>query len=239
MKQNIYDDDVFFEGYQSLRKNDSGYNRYLEEPTLRSLLPNLEGKKVLDIGCGFGDFSQYAVKHRASYYLGIDISEKMLSEAMVHKTVSVDFLHCSIEDYSYPEEEFDVVVASLCLHYIQDISAVFKKIFNSLKSDGTFVFSVEHPICTSLLKGLYETQGESHWPVDNYFNETKREQNWFVNGVVKFHRSVQSYVSTLLDAGFSIQGFSEPQPSEEDIAAVPELSIHKRRPAILVIKGGK
>jgi hypothetical protein len=46
MKQNIYDMQEFFEGYMNLRKGEQGLNGVLEQPTLRSLLPNLQA-------CGF------------------------------------------------------------------------------------------------------------------------------------------------------------------------------------------
>ncbi|MGL6260170.1 class I SAM-dependent methyltransferase [Vibrio sp. WXL210] len=239
MKQNIYDDSTFFQGYQTLRKNESGYNQHLEEPAIQAFLPDLDGKSVLDIGCGFGNFSQYAISHGAKCYKGIDISKRMISEALKLKTEKVDFEDCSIEDYTYPQEEFDLIIASLCLHYVKDIQPVFQNVFRSLKPNGIFVFSVEHPICTSLLNGLYENDEESHWPVDNYFDESERNQNWFVEGVLKYHRSVESYVGALLGAGFTLQGLAEPQPSEKHIKQYPQLALHSRRPALLVLKSGK
>ncbi|MGL6315081.1 class I SAM-dependent methyltransferase [Vibrio sp. WXL103] len=239
MKQNIYDDKTFFSGYQSLRQSESGYNRYLEEPAVHAFLPDLENKCVLDIGCGFGDFSKHAINLGAGRYLGIDISQKMLAEALKLKTGNIDFENCSIEDYSYPREQFDLVIASLCLHYVEDISAIFRKVYNCLKPDGTFVFSVEHPICTSLLQGLYESKEGSHWPVDRYFDESERRQNWFVDGVIKYHRTTESYIGALLNAGFRLQGLAEPQPSNELIQQQPQLKLHSRRPALLVFKLAK
>ena len=53
--QNIYDDPDFSAGYRSLRENPVNYNLLLEHPALFSLLPDLAGKDVLDMGCGFGE----------------------------------------------------------------------------------------------------------------------------------------------------------------------------------------
>ena len=58
--QNIYDNSTFFESYKKLRINDLGFNNLIEQPALRALLPNFNGKTIMDIGCGFGDFCQYA-----------------------------------------------------------------------------------------------------------------------------------------------------------------------------------
>jgi SAM-dependent methyltransferase len=80
--QNIYDNPTFFESYKKLRKNDLGFNNLIEQPILRSLLPALKGKVVMDIGCGFGDFCRYAAAQGASKIKGIDPS---VNEFAVHK----------------------------------------------------------------------------------------------------------------------------------------------------------
>ena len=54
-QQNIYDDEIFFSGYKKLRTNENNANNLFETPALFSLLANLEGKVILDLGCGYGD----------------------------------------------------------------------------------------------------------------------------------------------------------------------------------------
>lgn len=53
--QNIYDNDVFFDGYKKLRDNPYSANAVEEKPALFSLAPDLSGKAVLDLGCGYGE----------------------------------------------------------------------------------------------------------------------------------------------------------------------------------------
>ena len=81
--QNIYDDEVFFQGYKSLRQNDAGLNGALEVPALRSLLPDLSGLHVLDLGCGFGDFARFARARRAASGTAIDIARRRRERAAV------------------------------------------------------------------------------------------------------------------------------------------------------------
>ncbi len=50
-----------------------------EWPAFRLLLPDLRGKRVLDLGCGFGWHCRFAVGHGAQTAVGVDLSEKMLS----------------------------------------------------------------------------------------------------------------------------------------------------------------
>jgi hypothetical protein len=52
MTQNIYDNDEFFEKYSRLSRSVEGLDGAPERPALRALLPELHGRKVLDLGCG-------------------------------------------------------------------------------------------------------------------------------------------------------------------------------------------
>ena len=65
MKQNIYDDPKFFAGYSQMRRHESGLNMAVDQPAMRSLLPPLTNKRVLDLGCGFGKMCRYAIEQGA------------------------------------------------------------------------------------------------------------------------------------------------------------------------------
>ncbi|CDN42254.1 hypothetical protein BN871_BA_00290 [Paenibacillus sp. P22] len=54
MKQNKYDDKEFFSSYSRMPRSLGGLDAAGEWSTLRGMLPDLEGKRVLDLGCGFG-----------------------------------------------------------------------------------------------------------------------------------------------------------------------------------------
>jgi 2-polyprenyl-3-methyl-5-hydroxy-6-metoxy-1,4-benzoquinol methylase len=79
--QNIYNDPLFFEGYSRLRWSETGLNKVMEEPAIRSLMPDLTGKRVLDLGCGFGRVARYARQMGAAEVLGVDISDRMIEAA--------------------------------------------------------------------------------------------------------------------------------------------------------------
>ena len=53
--QNIFDNEIFFEGYQKLREREVNANILFEIPAINSLLPELKGLRILDLGCGCGD----------------------------------------------------------------------------------------------------------------------------------------------------------------------------------------
>lgn len=76
MRQNIYDNESFAMQYDKMRKEQKGYNAndLIEIPNFRNLIPNVKGKRVLDLGCGYGENSRYCIENGALYVLGIDIS---------------------------------------------------------------------------------------------------------------------------------------------------------------------
>ena len=77
---NIYDDEHFFRSYIELRSS-ANYNDILETPAILSLIGDVKGKRILDIGCGFGKTDAALSDAGASFILGIDISEKMIGKA--------------------------------------------------------------------------------------------------------------------------------------------------------------
>lgn len=240
--QNIYDNERFFQGYKSLRQNDNGLNGALEIPALRLLLPDLSGLNVLDLGCGFGDFARFARARGAASVTAIDISVRMLEEAkMLTNDSAITYAHRAIEEYAPAADTFDVVVSSLALHYIRDYSKVVLAVHRALKPGGRFVFSVEHPMCTANPIGWVcdSDARPMYWPVDLYSQEGSRSTHWFVEGVVKWHRTTATYVTTLIRSGFSITHLDEPIPTREALAARPILQYDCRRPPFLLLSAAK
>ncbi|MEJ2631251.1 MAG: class I SAM-dependent methyltransferase [Acidihalobacter sp.] len=242
MKQNVYDDPEFFAGYKALRDNDSGLNGTLEEPAVLGLLPDLEGSSVLDLGSGFGDFCRLARSRGAASVCGVEISRRMLETARERTDdAGIEYVHAAIEDFDIPPSSYDLVVSRMALHYVRDYAAIVRTVNAGLRPGGRFVFSVEHPICTALCRSWHEdAQGDAlFWPVDDYGREDERLQRWFVDGVVKYHRTVQTYVNALLDAGLILTRLLEPQAEPEWIERRPDLQTTVRRPPILVIAADK
>lgn len=240
MAQNIYDNPDFFQGYKALRQNDTGLNGALELPALLAQLPPLTGLSVLDLGCGFGDFARHARHHGTSHVLGLDVSEKMLAEAARltddHED-GITYKLQAMESFSSEAAAFDLVVSSMALHYVQDYSALVDKIFKSLKPGGMLVFSVEHPCCTANPVGWVRDQDgqASHWPLDRYQEEGERLTSWFVDGVTKYHRTVETYVGGLLSAGFVLRHLGEPKPLPKFLEERPVLQETLRRPPVLLL----
>lgn len=190
MKQNIYDDERFFERYSAMPRSEGGLAEAGEWHEFRALLPPLQGKSVLDLGCGFGWHCHYAAEQGAANVIGLDLSTKMLERAArMNAHPSITYRREAIEDVTFEEEYFDVVLSSLALHYVASLKPVFARVFTLLKKGGAFVFSTEHPVFTALEQQdwFYGEAGDIlHWPLDNYQQEGERHFNWMADDVIKY-----------------------------------------------------
>jgi ubiquinone/menaquinone biosynthesis C-methylase UbiE len=244
MPQNIYDDPRFFAGYKHLRDTDSGLNDVLEQPALHALLPDPKDLSILELGCGMGQFARWCAENGASNVLGTDISRNMLQVAEKENAhPNVGYKESSLETLELPDSSFDLVVSSLALHYVEDYDSIVERVFRWLRSGGLFVYSTEHPICTADVKaggwGKDASGKKLFWPVDNYGDEGKREQTWFVEGVVKYHRKVSTLLNGLTKAGFVLEQITEPEAIPEALATRPSLSDERRRPPFILIRARK
>ena len=243
-QQNIYDNEIFFEGYKKLRENTSNANVLFEIPALLSLMPDLVGKKVLDLGCGFGEHCKMFLEKGAERVVGIDISSKMLEIAKKENSdPKISYINMPMEKIGELNESFDVVVSSLALHYVEDFSDVVKSIYNLLNTNGVLVFSQEHPLVTCHSRGSRWTKDENgeklYVNLANYGISGERKTKWFVDNVSIYHRTFSEIVNILTASGFSIEKMIEPLPTPELLEKHPEQKDLFHKPDFLLIKAKK
>lgn len=243
MKENKYDDELFFKKYSEMDRSKKGLEGAGEWSTLEKLLPDFDHKRVLDLGCGYGWHCIYAAQHNAEHVVGLDLSEKMLTVAKSKTEYKqVEYLRESIEDFEFEDESFDVVLSSLAFHYVKDFEALAKKINKVLCKDGILIFSAEHPIFTAegSQDWFYDEHGNIlHFPVDNYFIEGERKANFLGEEVIKYHKTLTTYLNSLLNNGFELINIVEPQPNEQMLASVAGMKDELRRPMMLIVKARK
>ncbi|AIS59703.1 class I SAM-dependent methyltransferase [Listeria ivanovii] len=242
MKENKYDNQHFFEQYSQMPRSKEGLKAAGEWHEFKKLLPDFNQKTVLDLGCGFGWHCIYAAEHGAKKVVGIDLSERMLTEAR-QKTTSpvISYQQKAIEDIKLEPKSYEVVLSSLALHYVADFTSVCQKVHTNLKQNGAFIFSVEHPVFTAEGSQAWITDEQGNklfWPVDHYFDESLRTTNFLGEEVQKYHRTLTSYIQILIENGFQIKSIIEPQPAPE-LKDLPEMQEEYRRPMMLIISSMK
>jgi SAM-dependent methyltransferase len=238
MTQNIYDNTEFFERYSQLSRSVEGLAGAAEWPALRTMVPDLRGLKVVDLGCGFGWFCRWAREQGAMEVLGLDVSGKMLARAKAATSdAGITYAIADMELLDLPEASIDLVYSSLALHYIEDLAKLMAKVHHALVPGGHLVFSIEHPIYMAPRHPgwLIGADGRKTWPVDSYSVEGPRATNWLAQGVIKQHRTIGTTLNLLIRLGFTISQVEEWGPTDDQIAAKPELAEERERPMFLLV----
>ena len=104
---------------------DSVYHAYYEKPAMYKLLPPLNGKVVLSVGCGSGDL---LAKIDGSRKVGIDFSEEYIIWAKEkHQDKNMEFLFMDANEIKL-NEKFDLIIISNLIGFVDDIQNVFEQI---------------------------------------------------------------------------------------------------------------
>ncbi len=241
MTQNVYDNPEFFEGYSQLGRSVEGLDGAAEWASIRALLPDLKGKRVVDLGCGFGWFCRFAREEGAESVLGFDVSENMLARAKATSDPAIVYAKADLEVLELLEESFDLVYSSLAFHYLKDLEALLVRVHAALVTGGQLVFSIEHPIYMAPVHPGWskDIDGRATWPVTGYLHEGPRTTDWLAKGVVKQHRTLGTLINILIGLGFALQHVEEWGPSHEQVAAHPEWAEERERPMFLLVSARK
>ncbi len=214
---------------------DNAHNAYYERPATIALLGDVHGRSVLEAGCAAGGLTAQLAE-RGARVTAFDVSPAMVELARRAVGGRAELL---VADLSQPLEfasdgSFDVVVASLVMHYVRDWEPVFAEFRRVLKPGGAVVFSTHHPVMDWQL----------HSPEDyfaiTYVTETwhKRSGDWRVSF---WRRPLTAICDAIASAGFVIERLVEPMPlpelarrdpdAYESIRTKPRFVFFRLRPA--------
>ncbi|MDW7694697.1 class I SAM-dependent methyltransferase [Flammeovirgaceae bacterium SG7u.111] len=185
------------------------HNAYYDRPNTLGLIPDVDGKTVLDAACGPGKYAEILLSQGATV-TGFDISPQMVKFAKErNKGKGEFFVHDLTQPFSSLEDEsFDIVLCALAMHYVEDWKQTIQEFCRVLKPSGQLIISIEHP--------FFEF---------NYFNSTKYFEvepvkcTWQGFGkpieVNSFRRPLGECLIPLTDNGFYIDKLIEPKPVDE------------------------
>src|SRR5262249_46461694 len=138
------------------------YNALYERPAMLELLPPVQGRLVLDAGCGTGWYAAELAGRGASV-VAIDASAAMIGHAQDRfASPSLAELARQVElriaDLEQPlafaaDGSFDGIVSSLALHYIRDWSPTLDEFRRILKPNGWLLLSTHHPAAEAIRLG--------------------------------------------------------------------------------------
>lgn len=201
------------------------YHAYYEKPAMYALLPELNGKAVLSIGCGSGEDSAYLKKVGAERSVGIDLSGGLIKIAQ-ETYPECQFRVMNMEKLDFSNESFDFAYSSLAIHYVEDWGVVFKEVFRVLKPGSHFLFSVYHPLKTSMAKVPSDTHSIVRLEISknietkaitftgDYLTPRKIDNAFGKDTVNAWALPLGLIAHKATSAGFLIDHIVEPQPLE-------------------------
>lgn len=206
MKPDHYD--AFADSYAA--ENESSLlNAWYERPAMLALAGDVEGRQVLDAGCGSGALSA-ALLAKGAIVTGFDASPAMVELARERLRGAADLHVADItQPLPFDDDTFDDVVVSLVLHYFEDWTAPLAELRRILQPGGRLLISVNHP-------GIYKLQ----YPEADYFAITEHTQTHPLQDgtsmeLTYWHRPLHAMTDAFTSAGFRISVISEPPPAPD------------------------
>ncbi|MEA3320704.1 MAG: methyltransferase domain-containing protein [Bacillota bacterium] len=236
----VYDQSDFFTNYMNRRNRKDSPNNAIEGPIMSELIGNIQNKTILDLGCGDASFGKELLQIGARHYTGVEGSEQMVEAARFNLLELDATIHKeTMESYQYPSDSNDLVTSRFAIHYVSDIDRLFQNIYHTLKENGRFVFSIQHPLTTSSFDSKQTGDKRGNWIVDDYFRDGERKEPWINQVVVKYHRTIERYFTALRQTGFTVVDLREGTPKREHFSSEEEFVRRQRIPVVLVFACGK
>ncbi|MBW3012639.1 class I SAM-dependent methyltransferase [Candidatus Woesearchaeota archaeon] len=213
------------------------HNKDVEIPNMIKFVGNIRNKKILDLGCGFGDHAKLYIKKGAKKVTGIDASKEMIKIAKERKIPNTEFFIGDLnKKLPFPKNSFDFATASLCIDYLRNLDRFLKEVYRILKPNGVFCFSTPNPVIEgALIKantlgckfvkliGMQRLKNEKIKIFGNYFKERMRKRPLIPGvAVTSAQRTYQTFIQSLLKNNFEIIDYIDCKPAPSSKKIDPE-----------------
>lgn len=197
------------------------------EDTLK-LLGNVEGKRILDLGCGAGH-NAIALARQGAKVIAVDESADQIAEARYaceREEVKVELHHAPLAELAFVRADtIDAALSVWGLAPVEDIDRVFRQVDRVLRPEHPLVLAMPHPAWS-----LVDAEDPERRVQRSYWEPTP------VEGAVP--RTVSALFTALGRANFRVDSLLEPQPAtggargpawHEHMAYVPATLIIRAR----------
>jgi 2-polyprenyl-3-methyl-5-hydroxy-6-metoxy-1,4-benzoquinol methylase len=210
----------------------------LLDPVMLRLCGAVEGRRVLDAGCGEGRFSRMLAKRGASV-VGLDATRSLITAAAYRSASQGQWVRGSAAGLPFEDSVFDLVVSYLVLVDIPDFRAAISDMARVLRPGGAAV--VANLSFMSVNTGwVRDDRGARlHYAMDRYLEERQVRLAWSGIEIVNWHRPLGAYMHAFLSAGLVLREFLEPMPDDDSLRADPYFEDWYRVPNFVVMKWSK
>jgi ubiquinone/menaquinone biosynthesis C-methylase UbiE len=193
---------------------------------LLDMMGPVQGQQLCDLACGQGYIARILAQQGARV-TGIDLSSELIAIARRDEASHPLGITYLVDDATtlttLADESFDGVVCNLALMDIPDLEATFRSVWRLLRPAGCFVFAITHP-CFAAPHAEWRTspEGAISREIFTYFTEgfwRSTDPKGVRGQVGAHHRTLSTYLNTLIQTGFTLERIAEPQATGS--ASVP------------------
>jgi len=233
------------------------YRNYLNTPAFFALLPEVAGKRGLDIGCGEGYNTRLLAEHSAKV-IGLDLSSVFVQQAksfQSRSSLNPEYLIGNAQKLPFEGGSFDFVTGFMSFMDIPDTAVLLGEVWRALKPGGFLQFSISHPCFDlPLRKNLRDAEGRTYaFELGGYFERDRgKVAEWLfsaappevVEGLSKFqtpnfNHPLSYWLNTLIQTGFVLEAFSEPMPDDQTVLELPNIQDAQVIAYFLIIRARK
>jgi len=184
------------------------------DPTTGLVPAQLSGERWLDVGCGSGRASRELARRGAST-IGVDIAASLIAEARAAEDNQHPNVTYVAGDITRPEQWwdgqlFDGATCELALMDIDDLDGTADTIARVLRPDGRFVASIVNPCFPGNEAGLSSWPPDRGYSAEGFWTSPEHNPDGARIRVGSNHRTLSTYLNTLISAGFSLERAFEP-----------------------------
>lgn len=177
------------------------------------VLGEVAGRRVLEVGCGAAQCARWLAS-RGAHSVGLDLSTRQLQHARridEETGVRVPVVTGTATALPFADASFDIVFSAFgALQFVQDAGRAVSEAARVLRPEGTFAFSVTHPVRWAMpddptRKGLVITS--PYWDRTPYVEEDDAGRVTYA----EHHRTLGDWVRLLASNGFGLTDLLEPE----------------------------
>ena len=198
---------------------------HLNWPAFLDLLPPA-GRLTLDLGCGEGRCG-VALRGLGHRVVGVDAAPTMAELALGTGTYE-DVHLADAAALPLADGAVDLVVAYMSLHDIEDLDGALREAGRVLAPGGRLCAAFVHPASSAHLGSEDEIPYFEH---RRYTDVVERDG--IAMAFHGIHRPLEDYFAALGAAGLAVARLGEPAPTDDQVAAHPDLAKARRRPPFL------
>ncbi len=234
---------------KAVRSNEEPFRKLFLEPSFDRFIAStpVEGKTVLDLGCGEGvDCRRF--NEKGAKVTGVDISPTLIKAAReASNSKNINYVESSFTALGdIVDNSFDQVVSVMALMDSPEVNSAFKEAYRVLKPGGSFYFVIKHPFTNRANKAVVKgalTHQTSYFE-STPFNHTLEFQSEDVKNKYnivsrQYPRTLSQYINPLLKAGFNLKAIEEPSPSSEALNKFACFNLWAKEPFYLMVHAKK